>query len=90
MVVGKGIIDEVKDGVGWGTLDNGQTFDLPIYDYSVGDEVLYMVPGDDDEDSNYDCAYTLSDGQTLTFLYCVEVDDGYEIIDIETFTKPLN
>jgi hypothetical protein len=89
MIVGKGFIERIdENNVGWGRIkENDQTFDLPVYDHKVGDEVLFLVPGPDDDESNYDCAYGLANDTKLTLLFCEETEEGFEIMDVQVFPR---
>jgi hypothetical protein len=86
----RGVIERVEDDVAWGTLNDGSTFDIPCFGYTVGDEVIKNIRDEDDEDEFGDVSFILSNGQTATVVIATYEDEGLEIIYVETFHKGAN
>lgn len=90
-----GVIEMIDDdGVAWGMMRNGQTFDLPTMgNHVVGDEVRLRITEEDefDEDDSLISHYAIIVGNTkATYFALTETDEGFEITDVHVFDRQLN
>ena len=85
--IGMGHVEKITDGVAWGSLDNGWTFDLPVNPdfHHVGNQVRWDAT--DREETGSDYVIMVLGEQHVTILWCDENEDGFEIMGSEVIAK---
>ena len=86
-VIGIGPIERIENGIAHGTFDTGTTFDVPVEDHAIGDEVQFST-SDDDDDAPY---FMMVIGSWKASLFWLdETDFGYEIVGSNAVFKKAN
>lgn len=86
-LLGEGKIERIEDGVAWGTLCSGMTFDLPVDPvHKIGDDVRFSQ-NDDPEDIGSSHTFLVMGDRFATILWCDETPDGFEIVNSHMLTR---